>query len=683
MKNQNLSLQDDKYIRLAKTLLLVGENGEDLVLKYLDILEKGLPENDKSKKDIVIVGAGIAGLLSAYLLKNAGHKVTIVEANPHRIGGRIKTFHSPDLNLKPPFRDPKAVPPFEDPKLYGEAGAMRIPSFHPLVLALVDKLKIQRRLFFNVSVKNPNDIKRVAIPKVTYESDINEKTWTSPYQPVGTYQNPTKTNNTYINTNGTQVRKYDYQSPAKNDNQKRTVREINNGFEMKNLVDTTSEILNEALENIRKHIKNKKGDDLIKGWAYIIEKYDKHSMWSFMKEVAHLSDEEIEAIGTIENITSRLALSFFHSFLGRSDINPNVTYWELEGGTQVLPYAFLDDLKENIVLNRRLVRLEYEHDERPTDHLEGLRKCGARVHLKTVNEADFASGELQDLDDKNEKEFSGDYAIVTVPFSSLRHVQVAPAFSYKKRRAIIELHYDAATKVLLEFSHRWWEMDEQEFNTALKARKEELGQRHLEALEATGLESAIDVRSLSDEVLLPWMQDEAAKHFYKSVKPESLLKQDDLLESHNEEARKAMFGGGSVTDNPNRFTYFPAHQIDDAEGGVVLASYSWSDDARRWDSMIEKERYLFALRNMEALFGTDIKYFYTGFGKTQSWALDPYAFGEAAVFTPGQLSAFHLDIPTNEGPVYFAGEHVSLKHAWIEGALETAIQAAIDVHGQD
>ncbi|MGW9432965.1 FAD-dependent oxidoreductase, partial [Streptomyces decoyicus] len=33
-----------------------------------------------------------------------------------------------------------------------------------------------------------------------------------------------------------------------------------------------------------------------------------------------------------------------------------------------------------------------------------------------------------------------------------------------------------------------------------------------------------------------------------------------------------------------------------------------------------------------------------------------------------------------EGPVHFAGEHVSLKHAWIEGAVETAVRAAIAVN---
>jgi monoamine oxidase len=30
--------------------------------------------------------------------------------------------------------------------------------------------------------------------------------------------------------------------------------------------------------------------------------------------------------------------------------------------------------------------------------------------------------------------------------------------------------------------------------------------------------------------------------------------------------------------------------------------------------------------------------------------------------------------------VHYAGEHTSLKHAWIEGALESAVRTALEVH---
>jgi monoamine oxidase len=67
-------------------------------------------------------------------------------------------------------------------------------------------------------------------------------------------------------------------------------------------------------------------------------------------------------------------------------------------------------------------------------------------------------------------------------------------------------------------------------------------------------------------------------------------------------------------------------------------------------------------------------------GATQSWARARYALGEAAIFTPGQLHEHHPATRTVEGRIHFAGEHTSLKPAWIEGALESAVRAGLEVH---
>ena len=45
------------------------------------------------QRTVVIIGAGMSGLVAAYELARAGHKVHILEAQ-HRVGGRVRTFAS-------------------------------------------------------------------------------------------------------------------------------------------------------------------------------------------------------------------------------------------------------------------------------------------------------------------------------------------------------------------------------------------------------------------------------------------------------------------------------------------------------------------------------------------------------------------------------------------------------------
>lgn len=80
------------------------------------------------------------------------------------------------------------------------------------------------------------------------------------------------------------------------------------------------------------------------------------------------------------------------------------------------------------------------------------------------------------------------------------------------------------------------------------------------------------------------------------------------------------------------------------------------------------------------MFGQRIEVFYTGVGRTQSWMRDPYAYGEASVLLPGQHTELFSHVRKAEGSLHFAGCHTSIKPAWIEGALESAVRSALEVH---
>ncbi|XP_006886672.1 PREDICTED: L-amino-acid oxidase-like [Elephantulus edwardii] len=101
--------QDPKY----ESILLTAQNG---------LHTSPLP------KRVVVVGAGMSGLVAAKTLQDAGHQVTVLEASDH-IGGRVFTYRN------------------EKEGWYYELGPMRIPKSHKLIHTYINKLKLKLNKF--------------------------------------------------------------------------------------------------------------------------------------------------------------------------------------------------------------------------------------------------------------------------------------------------------------------------------------------------------------------------------------------------------------------------------------------------------------------------------------------------------------------------------------------------------
>ena len=123
---------------------------------------------------------------------------------------------------------------------------------------------------------------------------------------------------------------------------------------------------------------------------------------------------------------------------------------------------------------------------------------------------------------------------------------------------------------------------------------------------------------------------------------------------------------------------YPSHSDPEEARGTLLASYTWGQDALRWEAMDPETRIEEALDQVAKIHPEVREEFEVG--TSHAWYEDPYARGAFALFEPGQESLLQADIQRPEGRVYFAGEHCSLWHAWIQGALESGIRAARQIH---
>ena len=95
-----------------------------------DHASPGMLSGAHPSKRVIIVGAGLSGLVAGYELTRAGHDVTILEAR-NRVGGRVFT-------LRTPFSDGH----------FADAGAARIPLDHEMTIGYADHFELTLDPFY-------------------------------------------------------------------------------------------------------------------------------------------------------------------------------------------------------------------------------------------------------------------------------------------------------------------------------------------------------------------------------------------------------------------------------------------------------------------------------------------------------------------------------------------------------
>ena len=456
----------------------------------------GFERFEQPGKRVIIIGAGMAGLVAGYELARAGHDPLILEAQ-NRVGGRVYTIRGRFA-----------------PGLYAEAGAMRIPRVHDLTLGYVAHFGLELRPFV---MGNPKGLVYVGGKRMTAEQ-------------AGL-----------------------------------TPEEL--GFEVAEHERgrSYSALWEDATRDLRAWIE---ADEVV-GWDRIYKEYDGYTIREFL-ELKGFSEGAIEMYGVMNFVETGIHNAVVEEF--REDFGRHFEdMQEIVGGTDMLPNAIYREIPDRIRFGAEVHAIDQDGDS-------------VTVHYKTE------SGRYS---------VSGDYAIVTLPFTVLRQVEVMTPFSREKQRAIRQLNYSASTKILFQVRERIWE------------------------------------------------------------------------------AEDGIYGGATVTDLPIRRINYPTPDPTTTRG-VLLASYTWDQDAARWGAMDEETRLEEALEDVSKIHPR-IREVYE-VGASHAWYDDRYANGAFAMFQAGQQTALQADIVRPEGRIHFAGEHCSLYHAWIQGALESGLRAAQAIH---
>lgn len=138
-------------------------------------------------------------------------------------------------------------------------------------------------------------------------------------------------------------------------------------------------------------------------------------------------------------------------------------------------------------------------------------------------------------------------------------------------------------------------------------------------------------------------------------------------------------GGKSITDRPSRYIYYPSHTFPRNQTiGVLLASYTWADDAQFLQAATDEDLKELALRDLAKIHGEKVWDLCIGV-VVKRWGIDPYSLGGFAFFAPYQHIEYAKELFRSEGRVHFAGEHTAFPHAWIETSMKSAIRAAKNI----
>ncbi|KAM9299326.1 uncharacterized protein PAF06_016378 [Gastrophryne carolinensis] len=140
-------------------------------------------------------------------------------------------------------------------------------------------------------------------------------------------------------------------------------------------------------------------------------------------------------------------------------------------------------------------------------------------------------------------------------------------------------------------------------------------------------------------------------------------------------------GGRSITDQPSRYIYYPSHNFTDGRG-TLLASYTTGEDSEFFLPLSDEKCVNVVLQDLAAIHKRPVEELRAICPKAvvKKWTLDQYSMGAFAQFVPYQFGDLFEHLSSPEGRLFFAGEHATAPHGWMDSAIKSGTKAARDVH---
>jgi monoamine oxidase len=136
---------------------------------------------------------------------------------------------------------------------------------------------------------------------------------------------------------------------------------------------------------------------------------------------------------------------------------------------------------------------------------------------------------------------------------------------------------------------------------------------------------------------------------------------------------EGLYGGISWTSGDATQMWYPSHGFH-RQRGVVIGAYIWSDAiGERVGAMPFAERLAFAGEAIGTMHPGAREHL--GRGVSVAWANMPLARGAWAEWRPQDRATHYATLCRPDGPIHFAGEHMSHLTGWQEGAILSAHEA--------